>query len=72
MMKKPKDSTLVIYGACALIWTVLALSKFIHYTQDDPLLIPLLFSLCALLWLVAFVERWRKNPSKQQDDPTTK
>lgn len=71
-MKKPKDPTLVIYGACTVIWTVLAVSKFLDRSEDDPLLIPLLFSLCALLWLVAFVERWRKNPSKQQDDPTTK
>ena len=71
-MKKPKDPTLVIYGACTVIWTVLAVSKFLDRSEDDPLFIPLLFSLCALLWLVAFVERWRKNPSKQQDDPTTK
>lgn len=64
-MKKPKDPTLVIYGACTVIWTVLALSKFAQRSQDDSLLIPLLFTLCALLWLVAFVGRWRTNRSEQ-------
>lgn len=71
-MKKPKDPTLVIYGACTVIWTVLALSKFIHYSEDDSLLVLLLFTLCALLWLTAFVNRWRTNRSKQQDTPTMK
>ena len=28
-MKKPKDPTLVIYGACTVIWMVLAVSKFL-------------------------------------------
>lgn len=71
-MKKPKDPTLVTYGACTVTWTVLALSKLIHHSEDDSLLVPLLFTLCALLWLTAFVSRWRTNRSKQQDTPTMK
>lgn len=71
-MKKLKDPTLVIYGACAVIWTLLALSKFLQRSENDSLLIPLLFTLCALLWLVTFVARWRTNRSKQQDTPTKK
>lgn len=71
-MKKPKDPTLVIYGACTVIWTVLAVSKFLDRSEDDPMFILILYGLCAILWMIAFVERWRKNPSKQQDDPTTK
>lgn len=71
-MKKLKDPTLVIYGACTVIWTLLALSKFLQRSEDDSLLIPLLFTLCALLWLVTFVARWRTNRSKQQDTPTKK
>lgn len=72
MMKKPKDSTLVIHGACAVIWTVLALSTIITHNEDEPMFLLILYSLCALLWIIAFVGRWRKNRSHQQNDPTTK
>lgn len=71
-MKKPKDSTLVIYGACAVTWTVLAVSKIIHRSEGDPMFVLILYGLCALLWMVSFVDRWRKNRSNQQDNPTTK
>lgn len=70
-MKKPQDPTLVIHGVCAVIWTALAAFKISQYSEGEPIFLPILYTLCALLWIVVFVERWRKHRSNQQDNSNT-
>lgn len=72
MKKHPQDPTLLIHGVCAVIWTVLAAFKISQYSQGDPIFLPILYTLCALLWIVVFAKRWWNNRSKQQDNSNTK
>lgn len=71
-MKKSKDATLVIYGACALIWTILTLMKIPRYTQDNSIILLILNAACAVLWIVAFVIRYRELRRNQQTNSTKK
>lgn len=69
-MKKPKDSALVIYGACALIWTTLTLTKIPRYMEDNSIILLILNAVCAVLWIVAFVLRCRELRRNQQTNAT--
>lgn len=69
-MKKPKDSVLVIYGACALIWTILTLTKIPRYMEDNSIILLILNAVCAVLWIVAFVLRYRELRRNQQTNAT--
>lgn len=71
-MKKPKDPTLVIYGACALIWTILTLMKLPRYIQGNSILLLILNAVCAVLWIVVFVLRYRELRRSQQTNSTQK
>ena len=72
-MKKTKDPTLVIDGACALIWTILTLMKVPRYMQDNSIILLILLILnavCAVLWILAFVLRYRELQRNQQSKST--
>lgn len=71
-MKKPKDPTLVIYGACALIWTILTLMKIPGYMQDNSIILLILNAVCAVLWIIAFMLRYRELRRNQQTNSTQK
>lgn len=71
-MKKPKDPTLVIYGACALIWTILTLMNLPRYIQGNSILFLILNAVCAVLWIVVFVLRYRELRRSQQTNSTQK
>lgn len=55
-MKKPKRSTIILYGLCAVIWTLRAIFAVIYREYDDSVFLFVLNILCSVIWLVTFIK----------------
>lgn len=59
-MKKPSRFVVILYGACAVIWTARAVLEVVYQTYYDSVFWFVLNILCALLWIGAFFVSLRR------------
>ena len=68
MEKKPiKRLTVVLYGACAVIWTVRSVLDFAY---DQSMFFKVLDPLCAAIWFLAFCKWLKRYRSKDGQEET--
>lgn len=63
-MKEPKRITLVLYGLCAVIWTIRAILGVVYKEYDYSFGFFILNVLTALIWIAAFVKWMLKYRSR--------
>ena len=67
-MKQPRRLTVILFGACAVIWTIRAILEVVYQTYNDSVFWFVLNVLCAVIWIAAFVvnlKRYRSNKDEQ-------
>jgi len=67
-MKKPSRLTVILFGTCAVIWTIRAILEVVYQTYNDSVFWFTLNVLCAVIWIAAFVvnlKRYRSNKEEQ-------
>ncbi len=64
-MKKPRRITLVLYGLCAILWTIRVILGAVRAEYDSSPNLFLLNVLTALIWIVAFARWFRKYRSEE-------
>ncbi len=67
-MKKSSRSTVILFGVCAVIWTVRAILDVIYQTYSVSVFAFVLDLLCALLWIAAFIGNLKKYRAQQADE----
>lgn len=68
-MKKTSLFAVVLYGICAVIWTVRAVVEIIYKTYQDSMLMFILSMLCAVVWVVAFLASLMKYRAGRDENP---
>lgn len=66
-MKKPKRITLVLYGLCAVIWSLRVIISVMYKEYDYSFGFFILNVLAALVWIAAFVKWMLKYRSKKDE-----
>ena len=66
-MKKPKRITLVLYGLCAVIWSLRVIIGVMYKEYDYSFGFLILNVLAALVWIAAFVKWMLKYRSKKDE-----
>ncbi len=66
-MKKPKRITLVLYGLCAVIWSLRVIIGVMYKEYDYSFGFFILNVLAALVWIAAFVKWMLKYRSKKMN-----
>ncbi len=64
-MKEPKRITLVLYGLCAVIWTLKVVFSVVYKEYDYFIL----NALIAIIWIAAFIRwtiRYRSEKSERK------
>ena len=67
-MKQSHRLTVILFGTCALIWTIRAILEVVYQTYNDSIFGFVLNVLCAVIWIAAFVvnlKRYRSNKDEQ-------
>ncbi len=64
-VKKPSLLTVVLYGLCAVIWTLRAILEIAYQTYNDSVFWFVMNMLCAVIWIVAFIVNLKRYRSKQ-------
>ncbi|MBQ9535936.1 MAG: hypothetical protein IJU78_08845 [Clostridia bacterium] len=67
-MKKPKRSTVILYGACAVIWTIRAIMGVTYKEYDDFIFLFTMNILCAVVWIAAFIKCLIEYRSKADEN----
>ena len=63
-MKKPSRFVVILYGLCAVIWTIRGMLDIVFKTYSDSGFWFVMNILCAVLWIAAFIvslKRYRSN-----------
>ena len=63
-MKKPSRFVVILYGICAVLWTVRDILEIVFKTYNDSGFWFVMNILCAVLWIAAFIvnlKRYRSN-----------
>ena len=55
-MKKPKLSTVILYGLCAVMWIIRVIVGIIYKEFDDSVWFFILNVVCAIIWVFAFIK----------------
>ena len=66
-MKNTSLLVVILYGICAVIWTVRAIVEIVYQTYQDSVLMFVLSMLCALMWLGAFLASLKKYRANQEE-----
>ena len=66
-MKKPKRTTLVLYGLCAVIWSLRVIIGVMYKEYDYSFGFFIWNVLAALVWIAAFVKWMLKYRSKKDE-----
>jgi len=61
---KPTRGTVIIYGACAVIWTIRAILEISYKTYNDSVFMFVLNVLCCPIWIGAFVMALKRYRAK--------
>ena len=54
-MKRPSLWVVILYGICAVIWTLRAILEIVYQTYNDSVFWFALNTLCSPLWIIAFI-----------------
>lgn len=65
-MKKPKRITVILYGLCAVVWTLRVIFGIAQEEYDYNSVFFLLNVLIAFIWIAAFV-RWMLKYRSEKD-----
>ena len=66
-MKKPSRLTVILYGVCAVIWTIRVILEVAYQTYNDSVFWFVLNVLCAVIWIAAFVVNLKRYRANQED-----
>ena len=69
-MKKPSMFVVILYGACAVMWTIQVIRDIVNQTVYVPAFSVVLNVLCAGVWIACFVvnlKRYLSNRDEQSD-----
>ena len=66
-MKKQKRITVILYGLCAVVWTLRVIFGVVCKEYDYDSVFFILNVLTALIWIAAFVRWMLKYRSKKTD-----
>ena len=64
-MRKNKN-TLKLYASCAIIWTLTTVFSIITKLYIDSLFLFVMNTLCAILWIIAFITELKRNKSNRK------
>lgn len=67
-MKQPRRLTVILFGTCAVIWTIRAILEVVYQSYNDSVFAFVLNVLCAVIWIAAFVinlKRYRSYKDEQ-------
>ena len=67
-MKKTSLLIVILYGACAVIWTVKAALETAYGTYNDDLVMYVLGMLCAAMWIGAFIAALKRHLDGRKED----
>ena len=67
-MKKPSRFSLVLYGACAVLWIIKVIGDIVNQTVYVPGSLFVLNVLCAVMWVVCFVVNLKRYLSNQEEE----
>ena len=68
-MKKPSRFVLILYGICALMWTVkviVDIVEIVSKTYDNSFFLFVLHIFCAVIWIYIFIV-YLKNYSNKDE-----
>ena len=66
-MERPKLVTVILYGLCAVIWTVRTILGVVYKEYGDSATLFVLNILCAVIWIAAFIKwliKYRSNKNE--------
>ena len=66
-MKKPSLITVILFGWCAVIWTIRAIVEVASLTHNDSVFWVILNILCAIIWIVAFVINLKRYGANKEE-----
>lgn len=66
-MKKSSYLTVVLFGACAVIWTIRGIYEIIYQTYNDSIFWFVINILCAIVWITVFVVHWKGYRSSKKN-----
>ncbi|MBQ9855072.1 MAG: hypothetical protein IJO53_02670 [Clostridia bacterium] len=66
-MKKPSRLTVILFGVCAVIWTIRAILEVAYQTYNDSVFWFILNVLCAVLWIAAFILNLKRYRANEED-----
>ncbi len=65
-MKKTKLFTVILYGLCAVVWTLRVILDIVYKQYDSAFAFFILRVLTAFIWIAAFV-RWLLKYRSEKD-----
>ena len=66
-MKKPSRLGVILFGACAVIWSVRAILEVVYQTYHDSVFWFVLNVLCSVIWIAAFIVNLKRYRSHKGD-----
>lgn len=66
-MKKPSCLLVILYGMCAVVWTVKVILEVANHTNIVPGFWIVLDVLCAVLWIANFVVNLKRYLSNKEE-----
>ena len=66
-MKKPDRLTVILFGVCAVLWTIRAVYEVAHQTYNDSVFWFILNVLCSVIWIAAFIAYLKRYRANEED-----
>ena len=66
-MKKPSRFSLMLYGACAVIWIIKVIGDLVNQTIYVPGSRFVLNVICAVVWIACFIVNLKRYLSNQKE-----
>ena len=66
-MKNPSRLTVILFGMCAVIWTIRAILEVAHQTYNYSVFGFVVNVLCAVIWIALFVVTLKRYRANQED-----
>ena len=66
-MERPKPGTVILFGVCAVIWTIRVIAGVVYKEYLDSVFWFSLNAVCAVIWIVVFVKWLRRYRSYSKE-----
>ena len=66
-MKKPGCISVIMYGACAVLWTIKVILDVVNQTNYVPGFWFVINVICAVLWIACFVVNLKRYLSNKEE-----